>query len=738
MKQSPLKSPLDKLSALTQSPLFNPKSQNSLDSRHFHGHKNFDELAKQTAPHPKNAALFSPIKVGHTTLKNRIVMGSMHTGLEDWFWDFGKLATFYEARAKAGVGLIVTGGFSPNHQGKLTPFAGSISQKTDIAAHMLVTRAVHKHGGKILIQLLHSGRYGYHPFVVAPSPIKSPISPFKPRQMSETLIEKTIQDFANSAKIAKDAGYDGVEIMGSEGYLINQFLATHSNERTDAYGGAFSARCQFALNVVKAVRAAVGEDFIIGFRLSMIDLIKNGNTMADTIAFAKALEDAGVNLINTGIGWHEARVPTIITSVPRASFSRYSHAIKTALRIPVIGANRINMPDTATTLIKDGTVDLIQMARPFLADSEWVLKAYLGEDDAINTCIACNQACLDHTFENKKASCLVNPAACNEDDFVLIKAKKPKRIAVIGGGVAGMTAALIAQKRGHQVTIFEAKDSLGGQFNFAKVITGKEEFFETLRYYRHELAHYGVEIRLNTAVDKAFLAQEKFDSVVVATGISPRQISLEKTEHSPIKIMDYSELLSGKAVAGERVAILGAGGIGYDVAEFLATKHHHDPNINHPDYRPTLPTPEEFLSTWGVDKNPHYDSQGGLVTPTPHAPLRQIYLLQRSDGKFGASLGKTTGWVHRASLKQMGVILMGGVRYDKVDNEGLWVIKDGQKQLLRVDTIVICAGQESVNTLMPDIGESPTDFHIIGGAKNAERIDAKRAIKEGYELGLRL
>lgn len=702
---------------------------------YFQSAKNFDEIAAKTPAHPAFAHLFRPLSLGFTTLKNRIVMGSMHTGLEDRFYHYGKLARFYEERAKGGVALIVTGGIAPNRTGRLTPVAGTLNHKADIIHHHRVTHAVHKHGGKIVLQILHSGRYGYHPFVVAPSPIKSPISPFKPRQMSLKNIQDTIQDFAHCASLAKLAGYDGVEIMGSEGYLINQFWSAHTNQRKDEYGGNYLGRMKFALDTVRAVRAAVGDKFIITFRLSVIDLVNSGNSMADVIAFAQALEKAGVTLINTGIGWHEARVPTIVTSVPRASFVRYSHAIKDAINIPVIAANRINMPETAAMIVADNQADMVQMARPFLADSDWVVKAYLGEVPAINTCIGCNQACLDHTFENKKASCLVNPAACQEDDFTLIQTKKAKKIAVIGGGVAGMSAALVAQKRGHQVTLFEATGSLGGQFNYAKAIPGKEEFFETIRYYRHALNAAGVVIQLNTLVDKAFLTSQHFDTVIVATGVTPRQIKLPACDNA-IDIMDYSELLSGKKTAGKRVAVLGAGGIGYDVAEFLVHGGSIAANINHADYRPDYPDIDTFLHNWGVDDNAHYPNTGGLTKAIPTPAAREVYLLQRSEGKFGQGLNKTTGWVHRATLKKMGVIEIGAVSYERVDTEGLWIKKNGNLQLLRVDSVIICAGQTSVNHLMPNIGETPYDYHIIGGAKNAERLDAKRAIKEGWQVGL--
>lgn len=692
------------------------------------------------SPNPNDTPyphIFRPLDLGFTTLKNRMVMGSMHTGLEDRFFNYGKLACYFEARAKGGVGLIITGGISPNKEGWLTPLGGTLNRTADIIHHARVTRAVHKYDAKILLQLLHSGRYGYHPFVVAPSPIKSPISPFKPRQMSIKNIKATVQDFAHSAKLAKKAGYDGVEIMGSEGYLINQFLSGRTNKRLDDYGGSLENRARFALDIVKAVREAVGTDFIISFRLSMLELVEDGAMMSEIITFAKWLEEAGVTLINTGIGWHEARIPTIVTAVPRASFIRFSQAVKQAVSIPVIGANRINMPKTAEQILADGCVDLVQMARPFLADSDWVSKAQMGKAHLINTCIGCNQACLDHTFGGKRVSCLVNPLACFESEYSIRPAKKRKKIAVIGGGVAGMTVAITAQSRGHQVTIFEAKNTLGGQFNFAKAIVGKEEFFETIRYYQNMIKELGVTVALNQTITSQFLQNSDFDEIVIATGVVPRSISIEGVDLP--NVMTYAQLLSGEKVAGRRVAILGAGGIGFDVAEFLAHGTDISPDINDPKYRPTPQTPNEFFTKWGVSTNPSNDDVGGLTKPVHAPPHRQIYLLQRSKGRLGQGLNKTTGWVHRATIKQAKVIQIGGASYDKITDEGLWIHVDGQVQLLRVDSVVLCVGQESVNTLMPNLGDTPhANYHIIGGAKNAEKLDAKRAIKEGFLLGIRL
>ncbi len=686
----------------------------------------------QNSPYPH---LFTPLDLGFTTLKNRVVMGSMHTGYEDRFYHYGKLTAYFVARAKGGVGLIITGGISPNREGWLTPLGGTLNQSSDVLYHKRMVNAIHAHGAKILLQILHSGRYGYHPFVVAPSPIKSPISPFKPRQMSAKNIQSTIGDFVHTAKLAQKSGYDGVEIMGSEGYLINQFLCKRTNHRTDDYGGSLENRMRFALEIVKAVRQAVGTNFIISFRLSVLELVQDGATHAEVATFAKALEDAGVTLLNTGIGWHEARIPTITTSVPRASFVRFSHAIKQTVNIPVIGANRINMPDVAEALLATRQVDLIQMARPFLADSDWAIKAQNGQAHLINTCIACNQACLDHTFAGKIASCLVNPQACHESTHPYTPAKKAKKIAVVGAGVAGMSAAITCARRGHQVSLFEKENTLGGQFNLAKVIPDKGEFFETLRYFKNTLETLGVTIHLGQAIKKDQLENQGFDDIIVATGVTPRQISLATDGTHLPTVMTYAELLSGQKQAGEKVAILGAGGIGYDVAHFLAQGNDLLDNLDNAQSA----SADEFFARWGVTSDAHYTEQGGLITPKPHTPARQIYLLQRSAQKFGKNLNKTTGWVHKALIKQAGVIQIGGANYQKLSDEGLWITVDKVQQLLRVDTVVLCVGQESVNTLMPQLGDTPkANYHIIGGAKSAQDLDAKRAIQEGFLLGLRL
>ncbi|MBJ9951759.1 MULTISPECIES: NADPH-dependent 2,4-dienoyl-CoA reductase [unclassified Acinetobacter] len=672
------------------------------------------------------AHILKPLHLGFTTIKNRVVMGSMHTGLEDRFYHYPKLAAYFGERAKGGVGLIITGGISPNRQGWLLPAGGTMNTLGDIAPHRLVTHAVHKHGAKILMQILHSGRYGYQPFVVSASPIKSPISMFKPRQMSDRLILETIQDYAETAGLAKKAGYDGVEIMGSEGYLLNQFLSRHVNQRTDRWGGPIENRMRFAVEIVKAIRAKVGEKFIICFRLSMLDLVHDGNTMDEVITVAQALEKAGITLLNTGIGWHEARIPTIVTSVPRAAFVDYTAEVKKHVSVPVIASNRINMPDTAEEILAAGKADMVQMARPLLADAFWVSKTATNRVDEINTCIACNQACLDHSFQNKRASCLVNPRAAHETELVYLKTKKPKKIAVVGGGVAGMSAATIAASRGHQVTLFEASSEVGGQFNLAKVVPGKEEFHETIRYFKVQIEKTGVDLRLNTKVNREQLEREGFDDVVIATGVVPRGLKIEGSD-AP-HVLSYAEVLRGAPV-GHRVAVIGAGGIGFDVSEFLLK----------PEHQPQPQPLADWQREWGIDPNPNYMTEGGFVPAEVEPPIRQIYLMQRKTTPLGVGLGKTSGWVHRAQLKKHAVKMLRGVQYKAVTNEGLWIESNGHDQLLRVDTIVVCAGQESVKDLMPKEGESTlANYHIIGGAKLAGELDAKRAIREGAEIAAKL
>jgi len=672
------------------------------------------------------ANILKPLHLGFTTIKNRVVMGSMHTGLEDRFYNYPKLAAYFGERAKGGVGLLITGGISPNRQGWLLPAGGTMNTLGDIAPHRLVTHAVHKHGAKILLQILHAGRYGYQPFVVSASPIKSPISPFKPREMSDKQILNTIQDYVKTASIAKKAGYDGVEIMGSEGYLLNQFLSRQVNQRTDRWGGPIENRMRFAVEIVKAIREEIGEKFIICFRLSLLDLVHDGNTMQEVITVAKALEKAGITLLNTGIGWHEARIPTIVTSVPRAAFVDYTAEVKKHVSVPVIASNRINMPDTAEAILASGQADMVQMARPLLADAFWVNKTATNRVDEINTCIACNQACLDHTFKNQRATCLVNPRAAYETELVYVKTKKPKSIAVIGGGVAGLSAATVAASRGHDVTLFEASHEVGGQFNLAKVIPGKEEFHETIRYFKVQLEKTGVDLRLNTRVNREQLEREGFDEVIVATGVVPRALNIEGSQ-AP-QVLSYAEVLRGAPV-GDRVAVIGAGGIGFDVSEFLLKPPHQ-----------IQPQPvDEWKREWGVDSHPDYVTEGGLQRAEVEPPVREIYLLQRKKTPLGAGLGKTSGWVHRAQLKKHAVRMLRGVQYKSVTDEGLWIEVDGHAQLLRVDSIVVCAGQESVKDLMPSAGENTlAQYHIIGGAKLAAELDAKRAIREGAELAAKL
>lgn len=672
------------------------------------------------------AHILKPLHLGFTTIKNRVVMGSMHTGLEDRFYNYPKLAAYFGERAKGGVGLIITGGISPNRQGWLLPAGGTMNTLGDIAPHRLVTHAVHKHGAKILMQILHAGRYGYQPFVVSASPIKSPISPFKPRQMSEKQILNTIDDYVNCASLAKKAGYDGVEIMGSEGYLLNQFLSRHVNQREDRWGGLIENRMRFAVEIVKGIRAQVGEKFIICFRLSLLDLVHDGNTMQEVVTIAQALEKAGITLLNTGIGWHEARIPTIVTSVPRAAFVDYTAEVKKHVAVPVIASNRINMPDTAEEILASGKADMVQMARPLLADAFWVNKTATNRVDEINTCIACNQACLDHTFKNQRATCLVNPRAAFETELVYVKAKQPKRVAVVGGGVAGMSAATVAASRGHAVTLFEASHEVGGQFNLAKVVPGKEEFHETIRYFKVQIEKTGVDLRLNTKVNREQLEREGFEEIIIATGVVPRALRIEGSD-SP-QVLSYAEVLRGAPV-GRKVAVIGAGGIGFDVSEYLLKPEHQ------PQPQPLV----DWQREWGVDPNPNYVSEGGTQIAEVHPPVREIYLLQRKTSALGAGLGKTSGWVHRAQLKKHAVRMLRGVQYKAVTDEGLWVEMAGQDQLLRVDTIVVCAGQESVKDLMPSAEQNTlANYHIIGGAKLAAELDAKRAIREGAEIAAKL
>ena len=674
---------------------------------------------------PAYPHLLAPLDLGFTTLRNRVIMGSMHTGLEDRFYNYGKLAAFYRERAKGGVGLIVTGGISPNRQGWLLPAGGTMNFIGDIFNHRKVTRAVHAEGGKILMQILHSGRYGYQPFVVSASSVKSPISKFKPKALTESGIESTIKDYARCAKLAKMAGYDGIEVMGSEGYLLNQFLCARTNQRQDRWGGSIENRMRLPVEIIKRIRATVGKEFIIMYRHSLLDLVEGGNTWEEVLAVAHALEEAGVTILNTGIGWHEARVPTIVTSVPRAAFASVAGRLRREVKIPVVASNRINMPFEANDIIARGDADMVSMARPFLADPEFVVKAATGRTDEINTCIGCNQACLDHTFSNKRASCLVNPRACHETELVYAQSATRRKVAVVGAGPAGLSAATVAAECGHDVTLFDSGDAVGGQFRIAMQIPGKEEFTETIRYFRRKIDLTGVKLQLGKRVTRDELVAGGYDDVIVATGIKVRMPPIEGIDHP--KVLSYLDVLQKKVPVGKRVAIIGAGGIGFDVSEYLL----HDPS--HP-----LPTPiAQWAGEWGVDLNA--TTSGGLVTPDAPDPVRQIFLMQRKTSKVGAGLGKTSGWVHRATLSRNGVVMMAGVTYNKIDDQGLHVTIGGEARLIPVDHVVVCAGQDSLTELMPPEGTTGGPrFHKIGGAALAAELDAKRAIKEGAELAVSL
>ena len=669
--------------------------------------------------------IFEPLDLGFTTLKNRILMGSIHTGLEEEKNGFERIAAYYAERAKGGVGLIVTGGISPSIQGWTAPFSARMSTQKHAKKHKLITDAVHKEGGKICMQILHSGRYGYHPLCVAPSAIKSPISPFKPFKLRASGIKRTIRDFVNTAKLSQQAGYDGVEIMGSEGYLINEFIVKRTNKRSDNYGGDYQNRMRLPIELVKQVRNAVGKEFIIIYRLSMLDLVEKGSSWDEVVELAKEIEKAGATIINTGIGWHEARIPTIATSVPRAAFSWVTQKMKQEVSIPLITSNRINMPETAERVLAQGHADMISMARPFLADPEWVNKAKAEKEEEINTCIACNQACLDHVFKQKVASCLVNPRACHETELNYHKTDKKKRIAIVGAGPAGMSAAAVLAQRGHKVTLYDDNTEIGGQFNIAKQIPGKEEFYETIRYFNKQLEIHNVTVRLNKRVSSDDLIAQNFDEIIIATGIKPRTPKINGIENE--KVLSYIDVLKHKKQVGKRVAIIGAGGIGFDVAEYLA--HQGESTSQNID---------AWLKEWGIDKS--LNSRSGIegVKPAFEPSAREIFMFKRSKGKFGAKLGKTTGWIHRATLKKKKVQFISEVQYTKIDNEGLHYTLNEEEKVLKVDTIIICAGQTPLKELFVPLEEKGMKVHVIGGADVASELDAKRAINQGCRLAAKL
>ena len=666
--------------------------------------------------------LLAPLDLGFTTLRNRTLMGSMHTGLEEMPNGFERMAAFFAERARGGVGLIVTGGVGPNEEGSVRAGAAKLSTPEEAEEHKVVTQAVHEAGGKICMQILHAGRYAYSPQLVGPSAIQAPINPFTPRELDEEGIEKQIRDFVNCASLAQEAGYDGVEIMGSEGYFINQFLVAHTNHRTDRWGGSYENRMRLPVAIVRRVREAVGSKFIIIYRLSMLDLMEGGSTWDEVLMLAKAIEQAGATLINTGIGWHEARIPTIATKVPRAAFTKVTAKLRGQVGIPLVTTNRINTPEVAEQVLAEGDADMVSMARPFLADPDFVNKAAADRSDTINTCIGCNQACLDHTFSGKLTTCLVNPRACYETELNYIPTTTIKKIAVVGAGPAGLAAATVAAERGHQVTLFDSSSEIGGQFNIAKRVPGKEEFFETLRYFKSKLQSTGVDVRLNTRVSAADLLAGGFDEIILATGIAPRTPDIPGIDH-PMVISYIDAILQRKPV-GQHVAVIGAGGIGFDVSEF----------ITHNGLSTSLDR-EAFWREWGIDLA--LEARGGVagVQPEPHAPARQVYLLQRKKSKVGNGLGKTTGWIHRTGLKNKHVQMISAVEYLAVDDKGLHIrVADGEPQVLPVDTVIVCAGQDPLRELQAELEAAGRQVHLIGGADVAAELDAKRAINQGSRL----
>ena len=664
--------------------------------------------------------LLTPLDLGFTTLKNRVLMGSMHVGLEEAEHGFERMAAFYAERAQGGVGLIVTGGIAPNDAGVTFAGGSKLDSLAEAEKHKVITQAVHAADGKIALQILHTGRYSYQADNVAPSAIQAPINPVKPHALTSAEVQQTIADFANCAKLAKYAGYDGVEIMGSEGYLINEFIAARTNHRDDEWGGSYENRIRLAVEIVKRTRAEVGEHFIIIYRLSMLDLVEGGSSFDEVVQLAKAIEQAGATILNTGIGWHEARIPTIATKVPRAAFTWVTKKLKGLVNIPLVTSNRINTPEMAEYVLASGDADMVSMARPMLADAEFVKKASEGRSDEINTCIGCNQACLDQIFSMQIASCLVNPRACYETELLFKSADIIKNIAVIGAGPAGLSFATYAAQRGHEVTIFEASHQIGGQFNIAKTIQGKEEFYETLRYFKRQIELYpNIKLCLNQTATYEQLKQAQFDEIVVATGVTPRHLEIEGIDHP--KVLSYLEVLRDRITVGEKVAIIGAGGIGFDTAEYL-THSGESGSLN----------PEKFYDEWGIDRE--YAQAGGIKAAAVETSPRQVYLLQRKETPVGAGLGKTTGWIHRAGLKQRQVQMLSGVRYDKIDDQGLHITVADKAMLLEVDQVVICAGQVSNTAMFEQLQADGINVHLIGGAKQAGELDAKRAIRQGAEL----
>ncbi len=669
-----------------------------------------------TSPYPH---LLAPLDLGFTQLDNRVLMGSMHTGLEETKNGFDRMARYFAERAEGGVGLMVTGGIAPNRAGWIAPFSAKLTTRKEAKKHQKITRAVHEAGGKICLQILHAGRYAYHPFSVAPSSLKAPITNFKPWALTKRGIRSTIKSFVKCAILAKEADYDGIEIMGSEGYLINQFIVSKTNKRTDEWGGSYENRIRFPLEIVRQTRQAVGQEFIIIYRLSMLDLVNDGSTWTEVVELAQKIETAGATIINTGIGWHEARIPTIATMVPRGGFSWVTKRLMGQVGIPLITTNRINTPEIAEQILADRHADMVSMARPFLADAEFVKKASENRADEINTCIACNQACLDHVFEQKTASCLVNPRACHETELNYLPTKKKKKIAVVGAGPGGLSFATVAAQRGHAVHLYEASAQIGGQFNMAKRIPGKEEFHETIRYFHKQLQLTGVHLYLNQKASAKTLLENNFDEVVLATGVTPRRIDLPGIDRP--NVLTYVDVLLGQKPVGRTVAIIGAGGIGFDVAEYLV----------HQGESPSI-EPAVFMKEWGVDQQ--YQQRGGLAKADPEPAAREVFLLQRSSGKPGARLGKTTGWIHRSSLRMKKVNMWSNCAYEKIDDEGLHLTVAGKYQVLPVDNVVICAGQEPLKDLYEPLLQQNISVHLIGGAHEAKELDAKRAIDQAARL----